>query len=156
MDGIGYWIFLAVMYLLSALFKKRQQQAPADQDTTTNKKRNPFEAEFLQDMFGDMKEMVGMDEEKEIDELDDFEYVVEEEEEPEPVHIPQEHDHVVFEDLSSPNPKPAHKEHGYWKNQKKSKQRIGPLFTNMNDLKRAIVMKEVLDKPRALRRGIRQ
>ena len=155
MEGIGYWIVLAVMYLLSALFKKRQQQVPADSEDSTKKKPNPFKAEFLQDMFGDLKEMVGGDEEKEEDELADFEYVVEEEEIPEPVHIPQEHDHVVFKDLSSKDSKTIHKENGFWKNQYKTNKGIGPLFTDMDDLKRAIVMKEVLGKPRALRREIR-
>ncbi len=155
MEGIGYWIFLAAMYLLSALFKKRQQQVPADSEDSTKKKPNPFEAEFLQDMFGDLKEMVGGDEEKEEDELADFEYVVEEEEIPEPVHIPQEHDHVVFKDLSSKDLKTIHKENVFWKNQYKTNKGIGPLFTDMDDLKRAIVMKEVLGKPRALRREIR-
>ena len=155
MEGIGYWIFLAAMYLLSALFKKRQQQVPADSEDSTKKKPNPFKAEFLQDMFGDLKEMVGGDEEKEEDELADFEYVVEEEEIPEPVHIPQEHDHVVFKDLSSIDSKTIHKENVFWKNQYKTNKGIGPLFTDMDDLKRAIVMKEVLGKPRALRREIR-
>jgi len=155
MEGIGYWIFLAAMYLLSALFKKRQQQVPADSEDSTKKKPNPFKAEFLQDMFGDLKEMVGGDEEKEEDELADFEYVVEEEEIPEPVHIPQEHDHVVFKDLSSKDLKTIPKENRFWKNQYKTNKGIGPLFTDMDDLKRAIVMKEVLGKPRALRREIR-
>jgi len=155
MEGIGYWIFLAAMYLLSALFKKRQQQVPADSEDSTKKKPNPFKAEFLQDMFGDLKEMVGGDEEKEEDELADFEYVVEEEEIPEPVHIPQEHDHVVFKDLSSKDLKTIPKENLFWENQYKTNKGIGPLFTDMDDLKRAIVMKEVLGKPRALRREIR-
>ena len=115
MEGIGYWIFLAAMYLLSALFKKRQQQAPAESESPSEKKSNPFEAEFLQDMFGDLKEMVGMDEENEEDELEDYEYVVEEEA-PEPVQVPGEHDHVVFEDPSLPKTEPTHKENRYSEN----------------------------------------
>ena len=154
MEGIGYWIFLAAMYLLSALFKKRQQQAPAESDSPSEKKSNPFEAEFLQDMFGDLKEMVGMDEEKEEDELEDYEYVVEEEA-PEPAQVPEEHDHVGFDDPSLPKTEPTHKENRYSENHEEINKGIGPLFTHMDDLKRAIVMKEVLDKPRALRRGIR-
>ena len=60
MEGLGYWFFLAVMYLLSAFLKKRKQQAPADQnpEIDSEKKPNPFQAEFLQDLFGDMKEYV--------------------------------------------------------------------------------------------------
>ena len=153
MEGIGYWIFLAVMYLLSMFFKKRNQQVPNDLVPSNNKKPNPFEAEFLQDMFGDLKEMVQKEEEKE-EELADFEYIVEEEA-PETINIPKEHDHVVFEDLSSPERKPIHEEYRFWKKKKEKSKGIGSLFTNMHDLKRAIVMKEVLDKPRALNRGIR-
>ena len=149
MEGIGYWIFLAVMYLLSMFFKKRRQQVATDSEPSNNKKSNLFEAEFLQDMFGDLKEMVQKEEE-----LADFEYIVEEEV-PEPIHIPKEHDHVVFEDLSSPEPEPIHEEYRFWKKKKEKGKRIGSLFTDMDDLKRAIVMKEVLDKPRALNRGIR-
>ena len=149
MEGIGYWIFLAVMYLLSMFFKKRQQQVSTDSEPSNNKKLNPFEAEFLQDMFGDLKETVQKE-----GELADFEYIVEEEA-PEPIHIPKEHDHVVFEDLSSLEPKPIHEEYRFWKKKKEKGKGISPLFTDMDDLKRAIVMKEVLDKPRALNRGIR-
>jgi len=31
MEGIGYWIFIAVLYLLSSLMKKRRQQAISQQ-----------------------------------------------------------------------------------------------------------------------------
>ena len=74
MEGIGYWIFLAVMYLLSMFFKKRQQQVPNDSEPSNNKKSNLFEAEFLQDMFGDLKEMV-QKEEKKKEKLADLEYI---------------------------------------------------------------------------------
>ena len=63
MEGIGYWIFLAVMYLLSMFFKKRQQQVSTDLEPSNNKKLNPFEAEFLQNMFGDLKETIQKEEE---------------------------------------------------------------------------------------------
>ncbi|MEA1882369.1 MAG: hypothetical protein U9N31_08225, partial [Candidatus Marinimicrobia bacterium] len=85
--------------------KKRQRQAARRQldqeESGTLQKEKPksFQAEFLQGVFGDMKEMVVEPQEKIEDEFSDFE-VVEIEEEPEPVHVPVEHDHVVFEDLS--------------------------------------------------------
>ena len=74
MEGLGYWIFIAVLYLLSALMKKRQQQVPASQDSDSpkEKKSNLFQAEFLQDLFGDMKEYVSEPEEVIIDELADL------------------------------------------------------------------------------------
>ena len=64
MEGIGYWIFLAVLYLLSSLMKKRrqqtigQQQDKEDPNSTDEVKPNPFQAEFLQDLFRDMKDLV--------------------------------------------------------------------------------------------------
>ena len=162
MEGLGYWIFLAVLYLLSALMKKRQRQTASRQlheEEPASKpkgKPNPFQAEFLQDLFGDMKEMVREPKEDIVEEsveLDDFEII--EQVDPEEIFIPQEHDHVVFEDLSEPGPKPIHDEYRFWKKEKKEIRSFGPLFTNLNDLKRGIVMKEILDKPRAPRRTIR-
>ena len=155
MEGLGYWFFLAVMYLLSAFLKKRKQQAPADQnpEIDSEKKPNPFQAEFLQDLFGDMKEYVKEAHDDVSEKFDDFE-INEKEVEPEPAHTPVEHDHVVFEDLSDPDPEPIHKEYQFWKEPKKNIHSFIPQFKNMDDLKRGIVMKEILDKPRALRRAI--
>ena len=97
MEGLGYWIFIAVLYLLSALMKKRQQQVPASQDSDSpkEKKSNLFQAEFLQDLFGDMKEYVSEPEEVIIDELADLD-IAEKDIEPEPIDIQEEHDHVVL------------------------------------------------------------
>ncbi len=162
MEGLGYWIFLAVLYLLSALMKKRQQQAARrklDQEeasSTPREKPNPLQAEFLQDLFGDVKELVKEPKEEVGDEFADFKVVkTEPVPEPKPVHIPIEHDHVVFEDLSEPEPEPIHAEYQFWKKKRKEKRPLGPLFRSMNDLKRGIVLKEILDKPRAMRRSIR-
>ena len=65
-----------------------------------------------------------------------------------------ENSHAVFEDLSEPEPEPIHEEYQYWKKQKVEMSAFSLLFTSMNDLKRSIVLKEILDKPRALRRVI--
>jgi len=32
MEGLGYWVFLAIMYLLSAFLKKRKQQDTRHQE----------------------------------------------------------------------------------------------------------------------------
>lgn len=163
MEGIGYWIFLAVLYLLSSLMKKRRQQAigqqqdKEDPNSTDEVKPNPFQAEFLQDLFRDMKDLVEDPEEITEDEIENI-YVDEEAEEIEPekevVVASDENSHAVFEDLSEPKPEPIHEEYQYWKKQKVEMSAFSLLFTSMNDLKRAIVLKEILDKPRALRRVI--
>ena len=163
MEGIGYWIFIAVLYLLSSLMKKRRQQAigqqqdKEDPNSTDEVKPNPFQAEFLQDLFRDMKDLVEDPEEITEDEIENI-YVDEEAEEIEPekevVVASDENSHAVFEDLSEPEPEPIHEEYQYWKKQKVEMSAFSLLFTSMNDLKRAIVLKEILDKPRALRRVI--
>ena len=163
MEGIGYWIFIAVLYLLSSLMKKRRQQAigqqqdKEDPNSTDEVKPNPFQAEFLQDLFRDMKDLVEDPEEITEDEIENI-YVDEEAEEIEPekevVVASDENSHAVFEDLSEPEPEPIHEEYQYWKKQKVEMSAFSSLFTSMNDLKRAIVLKEILDKPRALRRVI--
>ena len=163
MEGIGYWIFLAVLYLLSSLMKKRRQQAigqqqdKEDPNSTDEVKQNPFQAEFLQDLFRDMKDLVEDPEEITEDEINNI-YVDEEAEEIKPekevVVASDENSHAVFEDLSEPEPEPIHEEYQYWKKQKVEMSAFSLLFTSMNDLKRSIVLKEILDKPRALRRVI--
>ena len=163
MEGIGYWIFLAVLYLLSSLMKKRrqqtigQQQDKEDPNSTDEVKPNPFQAEFLQDLFRDMKDLVEDPEEISEEEIENI-YFDEEVEEIEPekevVVASNENSHAVFEDLSEPEPEPLHEEYQYWKKQKVEMSAFSSLFTSMNDLKRAIVLKEILDKPRALRRVI--
>jgi len=65
-----------------------------------------------------------------------------------------ENSHVVFEDLSEPEPEPIHEVYQYWKKQKVKMSAFNLSFNSINDLKRAIVLKEILDKPRALRRII--
>ena len=67
----------------------------------------------------------------------------------------KEHDHVVFEDLSNPKPEPLHKEYQYWKKHSVKKHQFDLSFDSYDELKRAIIMKEILDKPRAQRRSIR-
>ena len=163
MEGIGYWIFLAVLYLLSSLMKKRrqqtigQQQDKEDPNSTDEVKPNPFQAEFLQDLFRDMKDLVEDPEEITEDEIENI-YVDEEAEEieleKEVVIASDENYHAVFEDLSEPEPEPIHEEYLYWKKQKVEMSAFSFSLTSMNDLKRAIVLKEILDKPRALRRII--
>ena len=162
MEGLGYWFFLAVMYLLSAFFKKRKQQATRQQGeqeklgSQTQESQNPFKSDFLKDIFGDIKEF-GQEHDVEIQEeyfdnkeLDEKQISMAKEDQ-----TSKEHDHVVFEDLSNPEPEPIHKEYQFWKTHPVKKHQFDLSFDSYDELKRAIIMKEILDKPRAQRRSIR-
>ena len=162
MEGLGYWFFLAVIYLLSAFLKKRKQQAARQQGeqeklgSQTQESQNPFKSDFLKDIFGDIKEF-GQEHDVEIQEeyfdnkeLDEKQISMTKEDQ-----TSKEHDHVVFEDLSNPEPEPIHKEYEYWKKDPVKKHKFDLSFDSNDELKRAIIMKEILDKPRAQRRSIR-
>ena len=162
MEGLGYWFFLAVMYLLSAFLKKRKQQAARQQGeqeklgSQTQESQNPFKSDFLKDILGDIKEF-GQEHDVEIQEeyfdnkdLDEKQISMAKEDQ-----TSKEHDHVVFEDLSNPEPEPIHKEYEYWKKDPVKKHKFDLSFDSNDELKRAIIMKEILDKPRAQRRSIR-
>jgi hypothetical protein len=162
MEGLGYWFFLAVMYLLSAFFKKRKQQAARQQGeeeklgSQTEESQNPFKSDFLKDLFGDIKEF-GQEHDVEIQEeyfdnkeLDEKQISMAKEDQ-----TSKDHDHVVFEDLSNPEPEPIHKEYQFWKTHPVKKHQFDLSFDSYDELKRAIIMKEILDKPRAQRRSIR-
>ena len=162
MEGLGYWFFLAGMYLLSAFLKKRKQQAARQQGeqeklgSQTQESQNPFKSDFLKDILGDIKEF-GQEHDVEIQEeyfdnkeLDEKQISMAKEDQ-----TSKEHDHVVFEDLSNPEPEPIHKEYEYWKKDPVKKHKFDLSFDSNDELKRAIIMKEILDKPRAQRRSIR-
>ena len=162
MEGLGYWFFLAVMYLLSAFLKKRKQQAARQQGeqeklgSQTQESQNPFKSDFLKDIFGDIKEF-GQEHDVEIQEeyfdnkeLDEKQISMAKEDQ-----TSKDHDHVVFEDLSNPEPEPIHKEYQFWKTHPVKKHQFDLSFDSYDELKRAIIMKEILDKPRAQRRSIR-
>jgi len=162
MEGLGYWFFLAGIYLLSAFLKKRKQQAARQQGeqeklgSQTQESQNPFKSDFLKDIFGDIKEF-GQEHDVEIQEeyfdnkeLDEKQISMAKEDQ-----TSKEHDHVVFEDLSNPEPEPIHKEYEYWKKDPVKKHKFDLSFDSNDELKRAIIMKEILDKPRAQRRSIR-
>ena len=162
MEGLGYWFFLAGMYLLSAFLKKRKQQAARQKGeqeklgSQTQESQNPFKSDFLKDIFGDIKEF-GQEHDVEIQEeyfdnkeLDEKQISMAKEDQ-----TSKEHDHVVFEDLSNPEPEPIHKEYQFWKKHPVKKHQFDLSFDSYDELKRAIIMKEILDKHRAQRRSIR-
>ena len=163
MEGIGYWLIIAALYLLSAFMKKRKQQATRreleqeDSVPDSEQKQTLFQAKYLQDLFGDMKNMVersGLVSEQEkndfiIPEADEsIEYeqeLFDNDLEPEPIK-PGE---TVFKDISEQAPELLKID---WEG---THHYLSPILRDRHHLKRAIVLKEILDKPRAMRRAIR-
>ena len=163
MEGIGYWLPIAALYLLSAFMKKRKQQAARreleqeDSVPDSEQKQTLFQANFLQDLFGDMKNMAersGLVLEQEKDDIiipeadESIEYEQElfdkdlEQESIEPLE-------TVFKDISEQAPKLLKID---WEG---THHYLSPILRDRHHLKRAIVLKEILDKPRAMRRAIR-
>ena len=166
MEGIGYWLIIAVLYLLSAFMKKRKQQAARreleqeDSVPDSEQKQTLFQAKFLQDLFGDMKNMAersGLVLEQEKDDIiipeadESIEYeqeLFDKDLEPEPIE-PSE---TVFKDISEQAPELLKID---WEGITITHHHLSPILRDRHHLKRAIVLKEILDKPRAMRRAIR-
>ena len=163
MEGIGYWLIIAVLYLLSAFMKKRKQQAARreleqeDSVPDSEQKQTLFQAEFLQDMFGDLKNMAersGLVSEQEKDDFiipeadESIEYeqeLFDKDLEPEQI----EPGETIFKDISEQAPELLKID---WEG---THHYLSPILRDRHHLKRAIVLKEILDKPRAMRRAIR-
>lgn len=157
MEGLSYWIFLAAMYLLSAFMKKRQQQV---RSSSKENKSKVFQNKFFEDLFQDLKE-VGVEPEDPI--LEQFEdssldkIVVEEEKnilDEELISIPEKETSTNLESFSKPDNLVSPKESLVLTKKSKKKLVFSKLFNNIDDLKQGIIMKEILDKPRAIRRNI--
>ena len=166
MEGIGYWLIIAVLYLLSAFMKKRKQQAARreleqeDSVPDSEQKQTLFQAKFLQDLFGDMKNMAersGLVSEQEKDDFiipeadESIEYeqeLFDKDLEPEPI----EPGKTVFKDISEQAPELLKID---WEGITITHHHLSPILRDRHHLKRAIVLKEILDKPRAMRRAIR-
>ena len=166
MEGIGYWLIIAVLYLLSAFMKKRKQQAARreleqeDSVPDSEQKQTLFQAKFLQDLFGDMKNMAersGLVSEQEKDDFiiseadESIEYeqeLFDKDLEPEQI----EPGETIFKDISEQAPELLKID---WEGITIIHHNLSPILRDRHHLKRAIVLKEILDKPRAMRRAIR-
>ena len=62
---------------------------------------------------------------------------------------------AIFEDFSEEYPEHIHKKYPIRKKVSPTGHFISPLLKDVDRLKQAIILKEVLDKPRALKRSIR-
>ena len=165
MEGIGYWLFLAALYFLLSLMKKRKQKSARrmlDEDESvqeSDKQSGPFQSETLKELFNEIKNFGQDILEPGADEIADYEFEepTDTDEQPEIIDEsePVQTARGIFEDFSEEYPEHIHKKYPIRKNVSPTGHYISPLLKDVDRLKQAIIMKEVLDKPRALKRSIR-
>ena len=165
MEGIGYWLFLAALYFLMSLMKKRQQKSARrmlDEDESvpeSDQQPGPFQSETLQDLFNEIKNFGQDILEPGADEIDDYEFEepIDTEEQPEIIDEsePVQTSRAISEDFSEEYPEHIHKKYPVKKKVSATGHFISPLLKDSNTIKQAIILKEILDKPRALKRFIR-
>ena len=110
MEGIGYWLFLAALYFIMSLMKKRQQKSARrilDQDESvpeSDQQPSPFQSETLQDLFNEIKNFGQDILEPGEDEIDDYEFEepIDTEEQPEIIDEaePVQTSRAISEDFS--------------------------------------------------------
>jgi|TARA_B100002003_G_scaffold66532_1_gene61816 hypothetical protein len=165
MEGIGYWLFLAALYFIMSLMKKRQQKSARrilDQDESvpeSDQQPGPFQSETLQDLFNEIKNFGQDILEPGANEIDDYEFEepIDTEEQPEIIDEsePVQTSRAISEDFSEEYPEHIHKKYPVKKKVSATGHFISPLLKDSNTIKQAIILKEILDKPRALKRFIR-
>ena len=167
MDGLAYWLFIAALYFLSSLMKRRQQKFArnkleredinADDSDFIENKTSPS-PESMDDFFDQLrnygKEFLDFEED------DDHQYLSEDEEQIEQEVIIEEpsedKSRAVFEDLSEEKLEPIHEEYRITKKQNQNMSLlVNSILSDNNKVKKAIILKEIFDKPRALRRSMR-
>jgi hypothetical protein len=167
MDGLAYWLFIAALYFLSSLMKRRQQKfarnkleredIDADDSDFIENKTSPS-PESMDDFFDQLrnygKEFLDFEED------DDDQYPSEDEEQIEQEVIIEEpsedKSRAVFEDLSEEKLEPIHEEYRITKKQNQNMSLlVNSILSDNNKVKKAIILKEIFDKPRALRRSMR-
>ena len=167
MDGLAYWLFIAALYFLSSLMKRRQQKFArnkleredinADDSDFIENKISPS-PESMDDFFDQLrnygKEFLDFEED------DDDQYPSEDEEQIEQEVIIEEpsedKSRAVFEDLSEEKLEPIHEEYRITKKQNQNMSLlVNSILSDNNKVKKAIILKEIFDKPRALRRSMR-
>jgi hypothetical protein len=119
MEGIGYWLFLAAMYFLLSLMKKRKQKSARrmlDQDESvqeSDQQSGPFQSETLQELFNEIKNFGQDILEPGADEIADYEFEepTDTDEQPEIIDEsePVQTARAIFEDFSEEYPEHIHK-----------------------------------------------
>ena len=155
MDSLGYWLFLLILYMLSFMMKKRKQKA-ARQKLDGDEENGWQTTDFVKGIFADFVDKG----EEELDEavFTELEEELEEElgkpefQEP-PQEIPLEESHLPKKDLSIID---EHRTIGTIAHREIKKVIFRSIFfQNQGDVRMAMIYKEIMDKPRALRRSIR-
>ena len=167
MDGLAYWLFIAALYFLSSLMKRRQQKFARNKleredidadDSDFNENKTSPAPESMDDFFDQLrnygKEFLDFEED------DDDQYLSEDEEQIEQEVIIEEpsedKSRAVFEDLSEEKLEPIHEEYRITKKQNQNMSLlVNSILSDNNKVKKAIILKEIFDKPRALRRSMR-
>ena len=155
MDSLGYWLFLLILYMLSFMMKKRKQKA-ARQKLEGDEENGWQTTDFVKGIFADFVDKG----EEELDEAvftELEEELVEELGKPEfhepPQEIPLEESHLPKKDLSIID---EHRTIGTIAHREIKKVFFRSIFfQNQGDVRMAMIFKEIMDKPRALRRSIR-
>ena len=155
MDSLGYWLFLLILYMLSFMMKKRKQKA-ARQKLEGDEENGWQTTDFVKGIFADFVDKG----EEELDEAVFTELEEELEEElgkPEfhepPQEIPLEESHLPKKDLSIID---EHRTIGTIAHREIKKVIFRSIFfQNQGDVRMAMIYKEIMDKPRALRHSIR-
>ena len=165
MEGIGYWLFLAALYFLLSLMKKRQQKSARrmlDEDESvqeSDQQPGPFQSETLQELFNEIKNFGQDILEPGADEIADYEFeeLTDTEEQPEIIDElePVQTVRAITKDFSEEYPEHIHKKYPIRKKESLPGHFIRPLLEDADTFKQAIILKEVLGKPRALKRSIR-
>jgi len=165
MEGIGYWLFLAALYFLLSLMKKRKQKTARrmlDEDESvqgSDQQSGPFQSETLQELFNEIKNFGQDILEPGADEIADYEFEEPTDTDEQPEIIDEsgtvQTARAIFEDFSEEYPEHIHKIYPIRKKESQTGHFISPLLKDVDRLKQAIILKEVLDKPRALKRSIR-
>jgi hypothetical protein len=137
--------------------KKRRQQ---ESDGPIEKKPSIFQNQFFQDLFQDMKEINVESEDSFLEEFDDsdndeiLEEKVDKILDKEIISTSEKDNQTVFVDSSKLTDLHDSKKYQLLNSREINRAIQGNYFNNLDDVKRGIIIKEILDKPRALRKNI--
>ncbi len=165
MEGIGYWIFLIIIYALASYLRKKQRKRAVDNmdgESQPDSKPRTTQADFLRQIFGEIEKEI-IPERKDVLLEDDIPFeeeteaseFIHEEHKPLPVEPVAVEDKTL--DVSLKVKDTAFHKPGY-ASEIKSNQRLVMLKSILKEpdsLQKSIILKEILDKPRALRHSIR-
>jgi len=165
MEGIGYWIFLIIIYALASYLRKKQRKQAVenkDGESQPDSKPRTTQADFLRQIFGEIEKEI-IPERKDVlleDEIP-FEEETESSEFIHEGHKPLPVAPVAVEE-KAPDVSPKVRDSAFQKpgyaSEVKSNRRLGMLKSILKEsdsLRKSIILKEILDKPRALRHSIR-